>query len=356
MRSLKTNFEASLDLYADILLHPSFPQKDFERVQKLQILNIKQEQSEPRQLGYRLLPVLLYGNGHAYGNSITGTGTEESVSKIKREDLIKFHQTWFVANNAAMIVVGDITETELKSKLENKFTVLKTHEILAKNIGPETIVAKPALYIVDKPGAEQSVIFAAETGPSGSEEGFEAIRLMNSILGGSFMSRLNLNLREDKHWSYGAYSNIMQTKGPGAFIAYTSVQTDKTKESIVEIQKELVQINTTKPIKNDEFKKEQTNTVLSVPMDWESVEGIMDFLVKTVEFDKGKDYANNYTSMLQGYTLADIQKAAAKIQPERFIWLVIGDRTKIEKGILELNLGRVKFLDVNGNEIKEDSK
>ena len=353
MRSLKTNFDASLNLYAELLLHPSFPQKDFERVQKIQILDIKQEKSEPRQLGYRILPVLLYGVGHPYSNSFTGSGTEESVSKIKRDDLVKFHQTWFAANNASVVVVGDISETELKQKLEHTLGTWKAHDVPAKDINEVALVEKPRLYIIHKPDAEQSVIFVTKTGPVGSDEDFEAMKLMNNILGGTFLSRLNMNLREDKHWSYGAYSRIMQTKGPGAFIAYSSVQTDKTKESILEIQKELIQINDKKPIDPDEFKQEQISTILSLPMHWENIEGIMDFLVKTIEFNNDKDYAKNYAVMLQNLTLLSIQKAAARvIKPEQLIWLIIGDRTKIENGIKALNMGPVTFLDEDGNEIK----
>ena len=266
---------------------------------------------------------------------------------------MRYHQTWFAPNNASVVVVGDISETELKQKLEHKLAAWKAHDVPAKNINEATIPKKPRLYIIHKPDAEQSVIFVTKTGPTGNDEDFEDMKLMNNILGGTFLSRLNMNLREDKHWSYGAYSRIIQTMGPGAFMVYTSVQTDKTKESILEIQKEFVQINEKKPIDPDEFKKEQTSTILSTPMHWENIDGIMDFLVKTIEFNKDRDYAKNYAAMLQNLTLLNIQKAAAKlIKPEELIWLIIGDKTKIEKGIQSLNMGTVTCLDEDGNEIK----
>ncbi len=136
-------------------------------------------------------------------------------------------------------------------------------------------------------------------------------------------------------------------------IAIGPVQTDKTKESIAEIQKELTQINNTKLVTDDEFEKEQKSAILSVPVDWETISGVNDFIVNMVTFKRGKDYAKNYSTMLQNFTVNNIQTAAAKvINPATLTWLIVGDRSKIEKGIQELNVGTIKYLDADGNEIK----
>ncbi|TSD67349.1 insulinase family protein [Inquilinus sp. KBS0705] len=353
MRALKSNLNASLALYADLLLHPSFPQKDFERVQKQTVLGIQQEKANPNALGLRILPALIYGAGHAYSNPLTGTGTEASVQKLTRASLSAFHDTWFAPNNANVVVVGDVTEAELKTQLETAFAGWKAHPVPTKNIGEVAPISKPVVYMIDKPGASQSIIYAAELAPSGSAPNQEAMRMMNNVLGGTFLSRLNMNLREDKHWSYGAGSRIYKTQGPGLFYAYGPVQTDKTKESTVEIQKELNQILKKKPVGDDEFKNELNSVILSLPGDWETNSGVLGFLLDIVQYGKGTAYAENYAGILQKLTVNDIRDAAnTVVKPNQLTWLIVGDREKIEKGIRDLDIGTIKFLDTDGKEIK----
>jgi zinc protease len=185
------------------------------------------------------------------------------------------------------------------------------------------------------------------------DKGTDAFDLMNNMLGGTFLSRLNMNLREDKHWSYGVFSGTNPTKGPGMFMARAPVQTDKTKESLQELLKELTQVNSTKLIAADEFTKEQTSAIFSVPGGWQSNYGITGFLVQSLILNRGTDYPGKYSSILKNLTLTDIQSAAAKVvKPQNLTWLVIGDRSKIEAGIRELNFGPVKILDADGNEVK----
>ena len=353
MSCLKTSFDASLALYSDVLLHPSFPEKDFERVKKEQLLAIDQEKASPGRLGRRVLPALLYPADHAYNMPLTGTGTAESVAKISRNSLQKFHETWFVPNNGFMVVVGDITEAELKTKLEKSLVNWKSKATPAIAIGDAPLAASPAVYIIDKPEASQSQIFAGHTSLSAKDKDIDAFGLMNNILGGTFLSRLNMNLREDKHWSYGAGSNISPTKGPGMFLANTGVQTDKTKESVVEILKELTQINDSKPIAQDEFEKERNGAILSIPGDWQTNNGIIGFLQRSILFDRGLDYPNQYATNLENLSLSDMHNVAKKVvKAQNLTWLIVGDRAKIESGIRELNLGPVKILDKDGKEIK----
>lgn len=352
LKTLKLNFDASLNLFADIVLNPSFPQKEFERVQKEQLLGIEQEKANPGALGRRILPGLIYGSGHAYSNPLTGMGTEASVKKIRRDDLVKFHQTWFVPNNASLVVVGDITETELKPELEKYLAGWKAQDVPKKKLSEIALPTHQSVYIIDKPGVQQSSIFAAELSPSASNPDQDAIELMNAILGGTFLSRLNMNLREEKHWCYGAGSRFEKTKGQCIFYASAAVQTDKTKESIVEFQKELSQLISTKPIGEMEFKNEQLSQLLSLAGGWETNDAVKDFLLNTINYNRGLDYPGKYSSLLQSFTTDDMKKAAAKVvKPDNLTWLIIGDRVKIEKGIKELNIGPIKFLDEDGKEI-----
>lgn len=353
MRTLATNFDASLNLYADILRNPSFPQKDFERVKSEQLLAINQEKANPSMLAFQILPTLLYPNDHAYNTSFTGSGNKNSVLKITRADLVAFHKTWFVPNNGFMVVVGDITEAALKTKLEKSLAGWKQGKVSEIILGEAPLAKSPSVYIIDKPGAGQSQIFAAEISGSTTDKDNDAFSLMNTMLGGSFLSRLNMNLREDKHWSYGAGSSLGASKGPGMFYAGGGFQTDKTKESIQEMNKELSQLVSTRPIDKTEFEKEQSASILALPGYWQTNSGILAFLYNSVLYNRGLDYPGNYATMLKNFTLADINNVATKyIKPQNITWLIIGDREKIEAGIKTLNLGPVKVLDTDGNEIK----
>ena len=350
LRTIKANFDASLAIFTEVLLHPAFPQKDFERVQHEQLLLVKQEQSDPRLLASRVMPGLIYGKEHPYGQSSGGTGSEASIQRINKSLLVGFHETWFAPNNTSLFVTGDITEKELRQKLESQLAGWKTRALPQKNIPAVAPAERPVVYIIDKPEAIQSRIMVAEICTFCDETNHDAIEFMNTLIGGSFLSRINMNLREDKHWSYGARSYIQDNQGPDVFIVSTSVQTDKTKESLIEILKELTEINTTKPISQDEFKTEQTNSILSVAGNWETLESVQRVMIDMVEHHRGNDYANNYTSVLKKFTKENIQSAAAGvIKPQNLTWLIIGDRKTIEAGIRALDLGPVQVLDTNSN-------
>jgi zinc protease len=353
LNAMKTNFDASLGLFTDVLLNPSFPQKDFDRVKKEQLLNIKQEQSRPVTMGLRILPKLLYGEGHAYNNPFTGSGTEASVQKITREDLIKFHQSWFVPNNSNLVVVGDIGEAELKTKLESSLASWKAKPVPVKNIKDVPLPEKPSVYIIDKPGALQSIIFAAELSPSATDPDYEAIQMTNKIIGGEFTSRINMNLREDKHWSYGSFSVVIDAKGPSFFTGYAPVQTDKTKESVVELMRELSEYVKEKPATDVEFKRVQGNAVLQLPGNWETNYAVSSSLQNNIIYNRKLSYLDNYATMLQNLSLNAIQDASKKvIKPSSLTWVIVGDRAKIENGIRELNIGTIKYIDSEGNTIK----
>jgi predicted Zn-dependent peptidase len=352
LSALKTNFDQSLNLYADILQHPSFPQKDFDRVQKEQILNIRQEEAQPFAMGLRVLPELLYGKDHAYSNPFTGSGTEASVNKMTRNDLFAFHRSWYAPNNATLVVVGDVKEDELKNKLETKLASWKPVAVPQKNIKNVSIAEKPTVYIMDKPEAQQSIILAAEVSTSGSDKDYEAIKMMNRILGGEFTSRVNMNLREDKHWSYGSGSVNVDAKGPGFFAVYAPVQTDKTKESIIELQKELADYIGSKPASEAEFSKVKVNSVMQLPGIWETNGSVMYSLKEAVNYGRGAEYLKTYPALLQNMSLDQVHKAAGKVvKPNNLIWVIVGDKAKIEKGIQELNIGTVHYLTPQGKPI-----
>jgi zinc protease len=216
-----------------------------------------------------------------------------------------------------------------------------------------TMPEKPIVYIVDKPGALQSIVFAGELAPSGKSTDWASMVMMNRILGGEFTSRINMNLREDKHWSYGSASVLVDAKGQGMFIGFAPVQTDKTKESIVELKKELEQYIKDKPATVEEFSKVQQNAVLQLPGRWETNSAVIRALEEQVKYSRGDDYWPTYSTKIRNMSLQEINTAAKNVvKPSGMIWVIVGDRTKIEKGISELQLGEIHFMEGEGTEKK----
>jgi zinc protease len=352
LSALKGNLDPSLELYADVILHPSFPETDFRRQQKQQISAIQREKVSPQTMGLRVFPGLLYGAQHAYGNPLTGSGTEASVAKLTREDLVKFHETWFKPNHATLIVVGDTTLSELTPKLEKLLDGWKQGDIPAKNIGTVEYRPKPVVYLLDRPGALQSVILAGEIAPPRNNPDEVGIETMNNILGGNFGARINMNLREDKHWSYGASSGLISARGQRPFVVFAPVQTDKTKESLAEINKELRAILSDKPPTAEELAKVQANETLSLPGSRETMGEVANSIETLVEYGLPDDYYDKFAGRVRALQVSDIEAIARRVvRPDNLVWVVVGDRAKIEAGVRELNLGELKFLDADGKPI-----
>jgi len=350
--ALKSNLDASLEIFADVILNPSFPKEDFERLQKQTLAGIQREKVTPIQMALRVFPKLLYGSNHSYGNPLTGSGTEQSVSKMTREDLIKFHQTWIKPNNATLIIVGDATLDEIKPKLEKLFATWMPGEAPKKNVGTVDKQPKPVVYIVDRPGSQQSIIFAGHVAPPKNNPNEIAIEAMNNTLGGLFTSRINMNLREDKHWSYGAFSLLFSARGQRPFIGYAPVQTDKTKESMQELLKELQGIIGPNPPTTDEMQKVVNSMTLELPGSWETNGAVAGSISDMVRYGLPEDYYETYPQKVKALALQDLAEAAkVVVYPGNLTWVVVGDRTKIEAGIRELNLGEIRFLDGDGNPV-----
>ncbi len=354
LSTLKENMDSSLAVFADVVLNPSFPQQDFDRLIKLQLAQIQREKATPVQMALRVFPLLLYGSGHAYGIPLTGSGTEESVSRLRRDNLIEFHRTWFKPNNASLIVVGATTLAEITPKLERLFGSWRPGDVPTKSIGQVAQQPRSAVYLIDRPGSEQSIIFAGHVAPPKRNPREIALLTMNDILGGSFTSRVNMNLREGKHWSYGAFSLMFDARGQRPFIVYAPVQTDKTKESLTEVVNELRGITQSRPVTAEELAKAKANLTLSLPGQWETIGALGGSVEEIVRFDLPHDYYTTFASKVRELQVADLSTAAKEtIQPDKLVWVVVGDRAKIEPGIRELNLGPLQFLDADGKPIRE---
>jgi zinc protease len=347
MDTLSVNFAESLALMNDVLQNPAFSEEEIERKRSNWIEGIRKEEARPQTQALRVLPGLMFGEGHAYSQPLTGSGTVESIKSLTRKDLVEHAQAWLRPDNAKLVIVGDTTIEQAQSLLEEQFSSWqapasdKPEKSLDASMASET----SRVFLIDKPGNPQSLIIAGQLAPSGQVDNADTIDVMNTILGGSFTSRLNMNLREDKGWSYGARSIWLDNEGPGLLVALAPVQTDKTKESVEEIVKEFTQYEGDKPATEDELAKVKANKTAKLPGAYETKGSLLSGLVST--FNKGKDveYLEAYGQRINAITLNDIHENADKVlKPDAMTWVIVGDLAEIEDKIRELNLGEVTIL------------
>ena len=353
LNTLKSTLDRSLDIYADLILHPAFPQKEFERIQKERIAGIKREKVTPQAMALRVVPALIYGKGHPYAVPFTGTGTEAAVSKMTRADLAKFHETWFKPNNATLLVVGDTSMDEIKPRLEKLFASWKPGDVPKITVPTVAQPEKPVVYLIDRPGSPQSVIFGAQLAPPQNDPNAIALQLVNDIFGGQFSSRINMNLREDKHWSYGVRSVLPPARGQRPYISFSPVQSDKTKESMAELVKEYDGIVGPKAITAEELADAQSNDTLALPGNFETDQQLAGGYGTILEYGLPENYYNTFTQKAMAVTPESANEIAKKyILPDHLVWVVVGDMAKVEAGIRELNLGEVHKIDADGNPVR----
>jgi len=352
LNTLKKNLDLSLDLFADVLLNPTFPQTDLDRLIKEQLVSIQKEKAQPTGIAIRILPKYLFGENHAHGTPFTGSGFESTVKGITRDQLLKFYQSWIKPNNGNLVVVGDISMDELKPKLEKILKNWKSGSVPKKSLPDVKLPAKSILYLMDRPGSIQSLILAGNlTAPFGKLNE-ASVSVMNSIIGGDFTSRINMNIREDKHWSYGASTFLWPVKGQRPFMTFTQVQSDKTKESIQEIYKELSGYCTQKPASADEVQKTQNNQLLQIPGSYETMDAVTGAINDIVNYSLKDNYYQDYATKMKALQLKEVQDMAKEvIKPEQLVWVVVGDRSKVETSLKELGY-EIKLIDGDGNLIK----
>nr|WP_321415583.1 pitrilysin family protein [uncultured Allomuricauda sp.] len=350
MSTLKPSLDASLDLFMDVLLNPVFPQKEFERLQKEQINNIKQEKSQPITMALRVMNKYMYGEDHPYSGPYTGTGYEDTVSALTREDVVAFYNTWFKPNNSTLIVTGDVEMGELKSKLEKTLGKWKKGDVPTIAFNQPKTGSKNTLYLMNRPESQQSVILAGHLTEKYGGVNEIAMEQMVNILGGDFTSRINMNLREDKHWSYGAGGFVLGSKEERPFIVYAPVQTDKTAESVSEIRKEISEFTSTRPATTEELEKVKTNQVLKLPGQWETNSSVNSSVRSLIRYDLPDDYYQKYDQNVRNLSVDDIRKVSNDVvRPEKVNWFMVGDRAEIIDKLDELGFDNIVEIDADGN-------
>jgi zinc protease len=352
MNVLTPTLSRALGLYADLILHPSFPQADFERLQRDRIAAIAREKTVPRAMALRVLPGLLYGKDHAYGLPLTGSGTEAAVARMTRADLVRYHQAWFKPNNATLLVVGDTTMGTLLPLLEKAFASWQPGAVPRKNVAQVAQLDKTVIYLIDRPGALQSDIVGAQLAPPRNSPDAVALNVLNDVFGGTFSSRLNMNLREDKHWSYGVGSTLVAAVGQRILYSGSPVQTDRTAPALRELVHEYADIAGARPITPQELKAAQDNETLGLPGAFETVGQLSNGYATILQYRLPEDYYNTYTDKVLAEGPPDLNALAARtILPRQQLWIVVGDMSKIEADVRALGLGEVHRIDADGERL-----
>ena len=346
LSSLKANLSQTLDLAKEALINPTFPEKEIERIKKETLAGIIQEENRPASIAYRNIGKLLYGDDHPYGKPLTGSGISETISSITRANIMDVHSRAINSAHLTFAVAGDIEMEELVDLLESKFGDWSANS--DSGLKALTTVELPdnrTIYLIDKPNAQQSYIVAGQLlPPSATDEEIE-IDYMNYAIGGSFTARLNMNLREDKSWSYGVRTRLGDAKGQRAMLVTAPVQTDKTSESMAEIVKEYSDYLSTKPITQDELAKGKASKTLRLPGQFETLGALKGGVSGIVTYDRDLDYLDQLPALLDEPSLTQVQAKAQKyIKPNQWTWLIVGDLSKIEEPIRALGLGEVKVI------------
>jgi predicted Zn-dependent peptidase len=336
-----SKFDEALKIMSDIVLRPDFPQKELDRKKKDRLTSLLQMYDQPTAIASAAFNGILFGKEHPYGRM-----TNESIIKsFSSDDLKNFYKKYFVANNATIIAVGDVKANDLKKKLEAVFGKWKKGEIKAEKIKEASQVANRVVYLIDKPAAAQSVISIGRIGTERLTADFNSLIVMNTILGGSFTSRLNNNLREIHGYTYGANSRFIFRPIPGSFIASSSVQTEVTDKALFEFFNELNAIR--EPIPEDELARGKNLVALSYPGSFQTVAEIAGQLDEMIQYNLQENYFSTYMDKILSVKNNDVNAVAKKyIVPEQMIVVVVGDRIKVEEGIKKLNLGEIKNLSI----------
>ncbi len=357
MSALTEKLDESLELYASIIRDPSFPQAELDRLKKSRLTQIKREQTTPVSMALRLLPKLIYGSDHAYGTSATGSGTEASVSQLTREKLVAFHEAWFKPNNATLVVVGDTSMEQILPRLRSLFGDWQPGEVAAKNISAVANASGPRIFLVDRPDSEQSIILGGQILPPNGNPDELALDAMNEVLGGSFTSRLNMNLREDKAWSYGVRTTMVNAVGPQTLLTYAPVQADKTVEALVEIRNELLAILGDEPVLADEVAVTKRKATLTLPGRWETAAAIAGSIGAMVRYKLPEDYWARYPEQVAKLNPEWVNRVTHQyLKPDSFTWVVVGDKRDLEAPLRALGLGPVTLVDTEGNEVARGAK
>jgi predicted Zn-dependent peptidase len=341
--------DSALALFADVALHPSFPANEFDRIKKNRLTELLQLRDQGPAIANLAFPAILYGTAHPYGAPLIGT--EASVTGLSTADLQAYYQSNFKPNNSTLIIVGDVNPAQIEQKINSLFGNWQRGEVTSLNYGEPPKSSATTIYLIDKPGAAQSSFRIGAVGVPRSTQDYFALTVMNTILGGSFTSRLNQNLREARGYTYGAGSRFDMRRAAGPFTASAEIVSAKSDSALIEFMKELNNIRQTVPA--DELSRAKRYLQLQLPENFETTQQIAAALVPVALYGLPLDYYNNYVQNIEAITQADVARVAQQyINPSSLAIVIVGDRKTIEQALKSTNVGPITIRNISGQPIQ----
>lgn len=347
--SLKEHLDESVQIFSEVLLTPTFPDSEFQRIKDELLTSLSQQKDRASSVAANVFSKILYGEKNPYGFQVAGV--ETTVKAIALDDVKNYYEKIYAPNNATLIVVGDVTKKEVVLFAEKYFGKWKKKNIPTVKINSAENISETAIYLVDKPNAPQSEIRLGQIGATRTTNDYFTLMLFQHILGSS-SGRLFLNLREEKGYTYGAYANFAYRKNAGPFIASAAVKSEVTDSSLIEF---LFEINRMREetVADSEFQMYKTAVIQRLPRSFETVSQITDNLATLALFNFPDTYFNTYVERLKTVSQNDILEAGKKyLLPTQLVIVVVGDKATIQEPLAKLNIGKVILCDTNGNILK----
>jgi len=351
LQATSANLAASLGVMADVALNPAFPQDQFALQKGRRLAQIGQEKAQPSSLALRLIPGLLYGPQHAYGKP--ASGFETTVQGVQAADLAAWHAAWFRPGSATLVVTGDTTLDKLLPALEASFGRWQGGSAKPKQMASVPATAGKRVILIDKPDAPQSTIVATHVSLASGQPEDLALEPVMQNFGGIATSRLNRNLRLEKHWSYGASARLPEVRGQRPFYVLAPVQTDKTVEAMREVAKEVRGVAGERPLVGTEYQSIMRNMTSRLAGRFATLDALEGAALSSVNLGLADDYWKRYASSVRVLSEPQLGAAATKfVKPDEALWIVIGDLRKIEAGVRSLGWGEVTVVDLDGKPVR----
>ena len=341
LSAVNPNLDASLDLMADIVKNPAFNADDIERIRVKQLTAIDREESDPLSIASNVLPPLIFGSDHPYGRGLSGNGTKETVSAITSDDLSAFHQQWMHPGKATIFAAGQIDKQELVDKLEIRFGQWKGvgKAAPAKNFDAPVPESEGRIVVVHRPNSPQSMILAGQVLPYKGTDDLLTLNAANEILGGSFLSRINMDLRETKGWSYGTRNSVVRGEDRVFYTMRAPVQTNQTGPAVAAIDAQVRNFLGENGVTPAELERTVNGNVRELPGQFERTPSILGQMQGDVMLGRPSNYAETVADKYKALTAEDVNKAMADaIDPDKFTWVIVGDVDKIKAQLEALDM------------------
>lgn len=348
LSALSQNLQESLNLYKEAILYPGFDEDELERVRSNWLNRIAREKTDPFSLALRNLPPLLFGENHAYGIPFTGSGTEESVKAISAGHLKAFHRNWIRPDNAKIMLVSNLSRQQIEPLLNKAFGSWQAPDtaLPVKEVKPVAPAEKTLIYLLDKPGSPQSMVIGGHLLPPTKDENNVSTDMAIRILGGSFNARLNMNLREDKGWAYGARAIATNAFGQRPLIYYAPVQIDKTVDSLRELIREAKDYLTIAPATQEELDRSRNGILRGLPGRYETNGAVLSTVSEILRYQRPLNYVELYQDRVTALSVEDVRQAANEyLMPDRTVWLIVGDLDEIEQPLRDAGIAEIRVIE-----------